>query len=98
MPEIISGGMGFGGMRLNGQIIHYQGLRDTQSVVMPGTSDSFPVSDSATVLSAYVDAMSFSDVMGISVVQAEAVEVLSTNGGLYHETDSISFTDAASKT
>ena len=98
MPELITGGAGFGAFRMNGQVVHYQGLRDTQSVVMPGTSDSFPVSDSASVglYPTYVDAMSFSDVMEISVVQA--IEVLSTNGGLYYETESIGFTDTASKT
>ncbi len=99
MPEIISGGMGFGGMRLNGQIIHYKGLRDTQSVIMPGLTDVFAITDENTVsIPAFLDSAHFMDIPEADSIQAQAVEVLATTGGIYSEVESIAFSDSASET
>ena len=100
MPEQISGGMGFGAIRLNGQVVHFQGLHDVYSVNPIGTSETISVSDTATVvnLNPVYDLVRFHDGYSESGVQAEAIEVLSSEGVTYATTDTITLTDVAAKT
>ena len=87
-------------MRLNGQVVHYKGLHDTYDVAPIAFTDSMTVSDVAKVINLnplYVDVMAFKDGYSELQVQAEAIEVLSTEGVQYATTDTIAITDAAAK-
>ena len=87
-------------MRLNGQVVHYKGLHDTYDVAPIAFTDSMTVSDVAKVINLnplYVDVMAFKDGYSELQVQAEAIEVLSTEGVQYATTDIITFADAAAK-
>lgn len=85
-------------MRLNGQVVHYKGLHDTYDVAPIAFTDSMTVSDVAKVINPlYVDVMAFKDGYSELQVQAEAIEVLSTEGVQYATTDTITFADAAAK-
>lgn len=85
-------------MRLNGQVVHYKGLHDTYDVAPIAFTDSMTVADVAKVINPlYVDVMAFKDGYSELQVQAEAIEVLSTEGVQYATTDTITFADAAAK-
>ena len=101
MPEQISGGMGFGAIRLNGQVVHFQGLHDVYSVNPIGASDTITVGDQAAAHNAgalYVEAVTILDRFNEASIQAEAIEVLSSEGVTYATTDTITLTDVAAKT
>lgn len=103
MPEQISGGMGFGAIRLNGQIVHFQGLHDVYSVNPIGASDTITVGDKASVRNLnpqFVDGVRLRDLFTESEIQAEAIEVLSmlsSEGVSYETTETVAFADTAAK-
>ena len=98
MPEQISGGMGFGAIRLNGQVVHFQGLHDVYTVNAISTSDTITLADKADVVNpVYDDLVGFKDAFEISAVQAAAIEVLSSEGATYETTETVAFTDTAAK-
>ena len=98
MPEMITGGAGFGAFRLNGQVVHYQGLRDSYSVVLAKYQDAFSLKDAFEDNSLVVDRVSVGDGFAESAIQAEAVEVLSSEEGQYAYADTITIADASSHT
>ena len=99
MPEQISGGMGFGSIRLNGQIVHFQGLHDVYTVNAISTSDTITLADKADVVNpVYDDLVGFKDAFEISAVQAAAIEVLASEGTNYDTTDTVTLSDTAAKT
>lgn len=96
MPEQISGGMGFGSIRLNGQIVHFQGLHDVYSVNPIGASDTITVGDQAAAHNAgalYVEAVTILDRFNEASIQAEAIEVLSSEGVTYAIIDEVGIHD-----
>ena len=94
MPEQISGGMGFGAIRLNGQIVHFQGLHDVYTVNAISTSDTITLADKADVVNpVYDDLVGFKDAFEISAVQAAAIEVLSSEGVTYAIIDEVGIHD-----
>ena len=98
MPEMITGGAGFGAFRLNGQVVHYQGLRDSYSVVLAKYQDAFSLRDAFGLVVHYFDRVSVGDGFAESAIQAEAVEVLSSEEGQYAYADTITIADASSHT
>lgn len=99
MSEVFTSGGGFGAMRLNGQVVHYKGLHDSYSVVTPGYVDGFTVSDAANqVIFTFVDTTDLTDAMIQNAIQAEAIEALSSEGGIYAYEDAITLTDSAAVT
>ena len=102
MPEMITGGAGFGAFRLNGQVVHYQGLRDSYSVVLAKYQDAFSLRDAFegnSLVVHYFDRVSVGDGLAESAIQAEAVEVLSLESseeGQYAYADTITIADASS--
>ena len=101
MPEQISGGMGFGGIRLNGQIIHYQGLHDVYAVHAIGTSDTITVGDQAEVRNLntlHYELVTIEDKASWNSnasTFAEAIEVLTSEGTAYATTETVTFVDTA---
>ena len=101
MPEMITGGAGFGAFRLNGQVVHYQGLRDSYSTVLAKYQDAFSLRDAFegnSLVVHYFDRVSVGDGFAESAIQAEAVEVLSSEEGQYAYADTITIADASSHT
>ena len=87
-------------MRLNGQVVHYKGLHDTYDVAPIAFTDSMTVADVAKVINLnplYVDVMAFKDGYSEFQVQAETIEVLSTEGVQYATTDSLGIHDLFSE-